>query len=279
MKYGYISVGRVEAGPSAFLGRNVFCLYPHQSRYVVPAAAVHLLPETVAPERAVLAANLETAVNGLWDAAPRLGDRIAVIGKNGKGKTTLLNLLARELSPTSGDVTHHANLRLAIFGQTNINRLDPGKTTLEEIMAAHPDTTRASARSIAGLMMFEGDHALKKVNVLSGGERSRVLLGKLLVSPANLLLLDEPSNHLDMESVDALLEAVDAFDGAVIIVTHSEMILHAVATRLVVFDNGAVGSVRWAVSPALHIWPPSFDFADWRWLRPVPEYDLFLFLA
>lgn len=88
--------------------------------------------------------------------------------------------------------------------------------------------------------MFEGDNALKKVGVLSGGEKSRVLLGKLLVSPANLLLLDEPTNHLDMESIDSLLEAMGAFEGAIVIVTHSEMILHALATRLVVFDNGKV---------------------------------------
>jgi ATP-binding cassette, subfamily F, member 3 len=88
--------------------------------------------------------------------------------------------------------------------------------------------------------MFDGDNALKKVSVLSGGEKSRVLLGKLLVSPANLLLLDEPTNHLDMESIDSLIEAIEDFDGAVIIVTHSEMILEAVATKLVVFDNEVV---------------------------------------
>jgi ATP-binding cassette subfamily F protein 3 len=89
-------------------------------------------------------------------------------------------------------------------------------------------------------MMFEGDSALKKVRVLSGGEKSRVLLGKLIVSPANLLLLDEPTNHLDMESVDSLLAAIDAFKGAVVIVTHSEMILSAIASRLIVFDEGKV---------------------------------------
>ncbi len=80
VKYGYCNVGVVERGPAALLGRNVFCLYPHQTRYVVPAAAVTPLPEGVPPARAVLAANLETAINGLWDAAPRVGDRIAVVG-------------------------------------------------------------------------------------------------------------------------------------------------------------------------------------------------------
>ncbi len=80
VKYGYISVGYVEDGPPSLLGCNVFCLHPHQTRYVVPATAVHPLPEVIPPERAVLAANLETAVNGLWDATPRLGDRITIIG-------------------------------------------------------------------------------------------------------------------------------------------------------------------------------------------------------
>ena len=167
-------------------------------------------------------------------------DRIGIIGKNGKGKTTLLNLLAKELAPRSGEVKHHADLKPAYFGQTNIDRLDPKKTALQEVMDAHSDINPGVARSICGIMMFEGDNALKKVSVLSGGERSRVLLGKLLVSPANLLLLDEPTNHLDMYSIDSLIEAIDAFDGALMIVTHSELILDAVATRLIVFDDGVV---------------------------------------
>jgi ATP-binding cassette subfamily F protein 3 len=167
-------------------------------------------------------------------------DRIAVIGKNGKGKTTLLNLFAGELQPLRGEVNRHAQLRLAYFGQTNIQRLSPEKTVEEEILDVQPDHNRGAARKICGIMMFEGDSALKKVSVLSGGEKSRVLLGKLVVSPANLLLLDEPTNHLDMESVDSLLEAIDAFDGAVVIVTHSDMILHAIATKLIVFDDDRV---------------------------------------
>ncbi|MEW6740533.1 MAG: ABC-F family ATP-binding cassette domain-containing protein [Nitrospirota bacterium] len=167
-------------------------------------------------------------------------DRIAIIGKNGKGKTTLLNLLAGELPSISGTVNHNPKLRLAYFGQTNIQRLDPQRTVEEEILEMLPEYNRRAARNICGIMMFEGDNALKKISVLSGGEKSRVLLGKLLVSPANLFLLDEPTNHLDMESIDSLLEAIDAFEGAVVIVTHSEMILHAIATRLIVFDDGKV---------------------------------------
>ncbi|MCL4492082.1 MAG: ATP-binding cassette domain-containing protein [Nitrospirae bacterium] len=184
-------------------------------------------------------------------------DRIAVIGKNGRGKTTLLNLLAGELPPLMGSVNHNPKLKLAYFGQTNIQRLSPLKTVEGEILDVLPEYNRTAARGICGLMMFEGDNALKKISVLSGGEKSRVLLGKLLVSPANLLLLDEPTNHLDMESIDSLLEAIEIFDGAVVIVTHSEMILHAVATRLIVFDDGKVNIFEGAYQDFL-------DRVGWR---------------
>lgn len=176
-------------------------------------------------------------VDGL-SFAIRKKDRIGVIGKNGKGKTTLLNLLAGELQPLEGRVTIHQNVKLAYFGQANIDRLDPERTVEEEILGVQQDYNRNAARNICGAMMFDGEKALKKVEVLSGGEKSRVLLGKLLASPANLLLLDEPTNHLDMESVDSLVEAIDAFPGAVVIVTHSEMVLNAVARKLIVFDGG-----------------------------------------
>lgn len=167
-------------------------------------------------------------------------DRIAIIGKNGKGKTTLLNILAGELDPTSGSVNPAGNLKLAYFGQTNINRLNADNTVEMEIMEAHPDYNRGAARRICGAMMFEKDNALKKIGVLSGGEKSRVLLGKLLVSPANMLLLDEPTNHLDMDSIDSLVSAIEEFSGAVVIVTHSEMILNSIANRLIIFDKGKV---------------------------------------
>jgi ATP-binding cassette, subfamily F, member 3 len=167
-------------------------------------------------------------------------DRIGIVGKNGKGKTTLLNLLAGELQPVSGEVILNQKTVPAYFGQMNIERLSPSSTVEEEILDANPDIGRKIARSICGIMMFEGDDALKKISVLSGGEKSRALLGKLLVSPSNLLMLDEPTNHLDMESVDSLIEALDAYQGAVFIVTHSERILKSLATRLVVFDDDKV---------------------------------------
>jgi ATP-binding cassette subfamily F protein 3 len=178
-------------------------------------------------------------INGLSFTASK-GDRIGVIGKNGRGKSTLLNLLNGELKPLNGDVNVNQNTRTAFFGQTNIDRLTRSNTVEQELMNAHPACTRGIARKICGSMMFEGDSALKKIEVLSGGERARVLLGKLLVCPANLLLLDEPTNHLDMDSIDSLIEAIDAFSGAALMVTHSELMLDALATRLIIFDGGTV---------------------------------------
>ncbi len=164
-------------------------------------------------------------------------DRIGIIGKNGKGKTTLLRLLAGELLPITGSVTTAPLAKLGYFGQTNIERLDKKLTVEEEISSANPDSSRTKVRSICGLMMFSGDDATKKVEVLSGGEKSRVLLGKLLSNPTNVLLLDEPTNHLDMASTDALISASQKFNGAVLVVTHSEMILRKLVNRLIVFDD------------------------------------------
>jgi len=167
-------------------------------------------------------------------------DKIAIIGKNGKGKSTLLNLLAQELEPTSGNINKNVNLLVGHFGQTNINRLHLENTIEEEILSVNPTIGLQRARSIAGTMMFTGDLAKKKIKVLSGGERARVLLGKLLVKPSNLLLLDEPTNHLDQESVESLTMELQNYPGAVVIVTHSESMLRDVAQKLIVFNHDKV---------------------------------------
>ncbi len=168
------------------------------------------------------------------------GDRICIVGKNGKGKTTLLKILAGILEPDEGSIVYNPNVDIGFFEQTNVQSLIATRTVEEEIAYAHEDVDRQRARDICGAMMFEGDAALKKIGVLSGGEKSRVLLGKILAVPVNLLLLDEPTNHLDMDSCDALLAALDNFEGTVIIVTHNEMFLHALADRLVIFQNEQV---------------------------------------
>lgn len=167
------------------------------------------------------------------------GERIAIIGKNGRGKSTLLKLLAKDLDPDTGTVKVSENLTIGLFGQTNIDRLHPKHTVEEEIAIANKKLTQTQVRAICGQMMFSGDKAKKTINVLSGGERSRVLLGKILAMPCNCLLLDEPTHHLDMESIEALMEAVENFPGTVIIVTHSELLLRQLPTnQLVVCKEG-----------------------------------------
>ena len=161
-----------------------------------------------------------------------------MVGNNGKGKSTLLNVLSGGLTPLTGEIKSHPDLKSGFFGQTNIQRLDPKLTIEQEITNANPALTRTQVRNICGTMMFGGDLALKKVTVLSGGERSRTLLAKILAHPSNLLLLDEPNNHLDMESIDALIESLQDFPGALLIVTHNEGILRALATKLIVFHRG-----------------------------------------
>ncbi|MCJ7829935.1 MAG: ATP-binding cassette domain-containing protein, partial [Desulfobacterales bacterium] len=159
---------------------------------------------------------------------------------NGKGKTTLLKLLAGTLQPRSGELTYHPAVSLGCYEQTHVSSLVESRTVEEEILYSAADLDRQKARNICGAMMFEGDAALKKIGVLSGGEKSRVMLGKLLARPLNLLLLDEPTNHLDIDSCDALIAALDCFEGTVVMVTHNEMFLHALAERLIVFQDERV---------------------------------------
>jgi ATP-binding cassette subfamily F protein 3 len=163
------------------------------------------------------------------------GECIGIIGKNGKGKSTLLNTLAGELKQLNGTVDSHPSVSFAHFGQTNIARLHPNASVTDEIHSANTKLSTQVIRSICGAMMFSGDAADKKVSLLSGGEKSRVMLGQILAREVNLLFLDEPTNHLDMDSIEALTEAIQSFDGAVIIVTHSEELLRRVCDRLVIF--------------------------------------------
>ena len=134
--------------------------------------------------------------------------RIAIIGKNGRGKSTLLRLMAGDLAPHKGAVALSENTKIGYFGQTHIGRLNPDHTVEEELSLSNPQLSYTEIKGIAGTMLFSGDKSFKKISVLSGGEKSRVLLGKILAKPCNLLLLDEPTHHLDIESVEALIDAL-----------------------------------------------------------------------
>ncbi|MBL0722056.1 MAG: ABC-F family ATP-binding cassette domain-containing protein, partial [Sulfurovum sp.] len=166
------------------------------------------------------------------------GKTIAIIGKNGKGKSTLLNYTARELNKKDGDIYYHPETKMAHFGQTNIERLQNSNSITEEIQSVDFKLDFSSAKNIAGTMMFSGELADKKISILSGGEKSRVMLGKIIATPANLLFLDEPTNHLDMESIESLSNAINDFKGSTIMVTHSEMLLHRLADQLIIFHKG-----------------------------------------
>lgn len=167
-------------------------------------------------------------------------EKICIIGKNGKGKTTLLKILSGMMEADSGEISFHGQLKPAIYEQTNVQRLGLNNTIEQELMDVGREIERQQARDAAGTMMFSGDDALKKISVLSGGEKSRVMLAKAILQPSNILFLDEPTNHLDMQSCDSLLAAVAEFKGTVVMVTHNEMFLNAVAERLIVFSNDTV---------------------------------------
>lgn len=168
------------------------------------------------------------------------GDKICVIGKNGKGKSTLLKLIDGILKPMHGNIKINQKTEIGYFGQTNIIDLNPDNTIEQELQSVDKLIPKANIMRVAGIMMFSGDLAQKKISVLSGGEKSRVLLGKILLKTCNLLILDEPTNHLDMESCESLADALLDFEGASIIVSHNEYFLNNIANKLIVFDDGKV---------------------------------------
>ena len=167
------------------------------------------------------------------------GETKGIIGTNGQGKSTLLNTIAGELKHLSGTVDFHTSASLGHFGQTNIDHLNLENTIMDEIYLGNKKLAESSVRAIAGSMMFSGDDIKKRISLLSGGEKSRVMLAKILATNVNLLFLDEPTNHLDMQSIDALIKAIENFQGSCLIVTHSEELLRKLCDSLIIFSQGS----------------------------------------
>lgn len=162
-------------------------------------------------------------------------ERVAIIGKNARGKSTLLRLLIQDLIPNKGKIIHKTNLALGYFGQTHIDTLESKNSIEEEVSSANRTLSITEVRSICGLLLFSQDRAKKKIEVLSGGERSRVLLAKIIAKPCNLLLLDEPTHHLDIESIDALVHAINSSSQSIIMVTHDENILKKINFTKIIY--------------------------------------------
>ena len=168
------------------------------------------------------------------------GDRVALVGVNGAGKSTLIRLLSGQEAPTSGTVKLGHNVVSEYFAQDQYKVLDPESRMLDEINSAAPKVPAVELRSLLGCFLFTGDDVFKPLGVLSGGERNRFALAKILVSPSNFLLLDEPTNHLDMRAKDVLLEAIAAFSGTVVFVSHDRYFIDRLATRVIEVENGAI---------------------------------------
>ncbi|OED38471.1 hypothetical protein AB834_00910 [PVC group bacterium (ex Bugula neritina AB1)] len=168
------------------------------------------------------------------------GDKIAIIGENGSGKSTLLSMVNDQLNPCTGKVQWHPQVTLRAFNHKEIENLNPDLTVEETISEVLEETAFYTVRHICGAMMFTGDSVFKKVEVLSGGEKVRLVLAKLLAKKSNVLLLDEPTHHLDLPSCEALIDATRSFKGTVLFVTHDEYFLREVAQKLIVFQRDGV---------------------------------------
>ncbi len=168
------------------------------------------------------------------------GDRVALVGVNGAGKSTLIKLLTGVEQPTAGTIKLGHNVASEYFAQDQYKVLDGEARMLDDISRAALKVPESALRSLLGCFLFSGDDVFKKLGVLSGGERNRFALARILVSPSNFLLLDEPTNHLDMRAKDVLLDALAAFSGTVIFVSHDRYFIDRLATRVIEVENGTV---------------------------------------
>jgi ATP-binding cassette subfamily F protein 3 len=166
------------------------------------------------------------------------GQRIVLVGPNGAGKSTLLKLLGGVLPVQSGERSLGHNVKVGYFAQYRVEQLHPRHTVLESVLDSPNPVGEQAARTILGSFLFRGDDVFKPVAVLSGGEKSRLALVKLLLDPPNLLLMDEPTTHLDIGSIDALISALEQFEGTFIFISHDVHFIRALAKNVLHISAG-----------------------------------------
>lgn len=171
-------------------------------------------------------------------------DRIAVVGVNGAGKSTFLKVISGQTEPTEGEAVIGASITIGYFGQFTLEMMNPEYTVFEEARSKLPNFNDASLRNLLAAFLFRGDDIKKKVKVLSGGEKARVVLAALLSTPYNCLVLDEPTNHLDIRSREVLLDALQRYEGTLLFVSHDRFFLRALTSRVFEVDHGHINLVE-----------------------------------
>ena len=172
------------------------------------------------------------------DTVVRRLNKVAVVGVNGAGKSTLLKMLSGQTDPTEGRALIGASVEMGYFSQNSLDLLDPNLTVFEQVYASMPTATIGQVRTLLGAFLFSGDDADKKISILSGGEKSRVVLAMILARPVNFLVLDEPTNHLDLRSREILMDSLAGFEGTVVLVSHDRHFLKMVSNRVFHIENG-----------------------------------------
>ncbi|MBN1190958.1 MAG: ABC-F family ATP-binding cassette domain-containing protein [Dehalococcoidales bacterium] len=193
----------------------------------------------------------------------RRNDRVALVGPNGAGKTTLLKIMAGVLPFDEGERKLGHNVDTSYYAQYQLELLEGQNTVLEELQRAAPDEAEQVLRGMLGAFLFSGDDVFKKVEVLSGGEKSRLSLARMLVRPANFLLMDEPTNHLDISSREMLVDALEAYHGSLCFITHDRTVIREIANKIVEIRNG---------EPV--VYEGSYDeYLDWKEKTGMPDDD------